>query len=326
MVKRKNPNASSSSSTDELANAPPLPPSSSSSPSSDPALTLPPCLEGYHFSDGTAITAEGSLPKKEFYRSRAHANPLSFNDSMTYPSSPSSFSWAPYFPNGGPNGGAATVLDIGCGFGGMTVALSGLLPGENVLGYEIRAKVCEYVRLRLVALRQMGEATKGYQNAAVMRANTMKNLLNYHSPKSLTKIFLLFPDPHFKAKNHRRRIVTYDLLCEYAYCMKEGATLYVATDVEELHNWHLSHCDAHPSFVRLAKGEYSGSEGEDVPVPSDPCVLAMLTATEEGKKVERSGSRKHYAVYRRVRKEEEKAGWTREEFFEKKEEEGGGEE
>ena len=46
-----------------------------------------------------------------------------------------------------------TVLDIGCGFGGLTVALATVLPQQNICGIEIRAKVTEYVRLRILAAR-----------------------------------------------------------------------------------------------------------------------------------------------------------------------------
>ena len=42
-----------------------------------------------------------------------------------------------------------------------------------------------------------------------MRTNCMKYLPNYFEKGQLQKIFICFPDPHFKAKNHRRRIVTY---------------------------------------------------------------------------------------------------------------------
>ena len=34
-----------------------------------------------------------------------------------------------------------TILDIGCGFGGLTVGLASLYQDELVLGMEIRAKV-----------------------------------------------------------------------------------------------------------------------------------------------------------------------------------------
>lgn len=59
-------------------------------------------------------------------------------------------------------------LDIGCGFGGLTVALASLLPDKLILGLEIRAKVCEYVRLRIEALREE-TGGKEYQNASCFR-------------------------------------------------------------------------------------------------------------------------------------------------------------
>ena len=56
----------------------------------------------------------------------------------------------------------------------------------------------------------------------------MKYLPNYFaSPTfsganagSLSKLFFCFPDPHFKARNHRRRIVSETLLTEYAFYLK----------------------------------------------------------------------------------------------------------
>lgn len=38
-----------------------------------------------------------------------------------------------------------SIVDVGCGFGGLTVALSELFPDKGVLGMEIRMKVsCGY--------------------------------------------------------------------------------------------------------------------------------------------------------------------------------------
>ncbi|GMH65860.1 hypothetical protein TL16_g11547 [Triparma laevis f. inornata] len=260
----------------------------------DATTTIPTIqgLEDYSFRDGEEITPHGAMPQKKYYRSRAHANPLSFNDNLTYPTKPDDFDWQPYYPELPSSSSAPTVIDIGCGFGGLTVELSTLLPDATVLGLEIRAKVCEYVRLRIMSLR---ETEKGnYKNAACMRSNTMKNLVNYMHPNSLNKIFICFPDPHFKAKNHRRRIVSYDLLTEYAYCLKPNALLYLITDVKALHEWHLEKTDAHEMFARLS----------DDAMENDPCVKAMINVTEEGKKVERSGSNKYFMVYRRLPEEE----------------------
>jgi hypothetical protein len=88
--------------------------------------------------DDGPITIEGEMPKKTFYRSRAHVNPLSHNNAFAYPVAPSQHDWAPYYPT---SNGTPTIVDVGCGFGGLTVALAELYPEECSLGMEIRAKV-----------------------------------------------------------------------------------------------------------------------------------------------------------------------------------------
>jgi hypothetical protein len=67
-------------------------------------------------------------------------------------------------------------------------------------------QVCEFVRLRIEELRK--EEPGRAQNAAVLRTNAMKYLPHFFVKGQLEKIFFCFPDPHFKAKNHRRRIVS----------------------------------------------------------------------------------------------------------------------
>jgi len=72
--------------------------------------------------------------------------------------------------------------------------------------------------------------------------------------------------------------------------MSPSARLYLITDVEELHHWHIKYCDAHPLFSRLG----------DQDTHNDPAVNIMITNTEEGKKVARMGGQKFYAVYERL--------------------------
>ena len=198
-----------------------------------------------------------------------------------------------------------TVLDIGCGFGGLLMSLATLLPHERILGLEIRAKVTEYVRLRIVAARH---ADHTHHNAAVMRTNSMKFLVNYFHPASLHKIFICFPDPHFKRKNHPRRIITTRLLDEYAFVLAPQAKLYCITDVHELHEWHVAHCDAHPLFRRVVVGSSTSTTTnnngstmeEEANDQQDPCIAIMIHSTEEGQKVERNQGDKYYAVYERI--------------------------
>lgn len=86
-----------------------------------------------------------------------------------------------------------------------------MFPDKLVLGMEIREKVTEYVTRRIDALRKQHAAKTStdtcppgpYQNVSVARANTMKYMCNYFRKDQLEKLFFLFPDPHFKASNHR---------------------------------------------------------------------------------------------------------------------------
>lgn len=198
------------------------------------------------------------------------------------------------------------VADIGCGFGGLLVALAPKLPDSLLLGMgylylkyifltyltgmEIRTQVTEFVQERIKALRAQNAATGEYQNAACLRANTMKFLPNFFKKYQLTKIFLCFPDPHFKARKHKARIVSTTLNSEYAYVMRPGGIIYTITDVEDLHNWMVQHLAAHPSFERVSEEEQE----------ADECVAVMRVETEEGKKVERNKGQKFVALFRRL--------------------------
>jgi tRNA (guanine-N7-)-methyltransferase len=118
----------------------------------------------------------------------------------------------------------------------------------------------------------------------------MKFLPNFFAKHQLSKIFLCFPDPHFKARKHKARIVSTTLNSEYAYVLRPGGIVYTITDVEDLHNWMVEHFEAHPSFERILDNE----------LEKDDCVKIMKTETEEGKKVERNKGTKFVACFRKL--------------------------
>lgn len=183
-----------------------------------------------------------------------------------------------------------SFADIGCGFGGLLVRLAPMFPEKLILGMEIRDKVTEYVRERCAALRLEHAATGEYENISCVRANTMKNLPQYFEKGQLEKMFFLFPDPHFKVSNHRRRIIQTTLLAEYAYVLREGGILYTITDVEELGGWMGKYLSEHPMFERVSEAELA----------VDPVVPLLYTGTEEGQKVERNAGSTYLNVFRRV--------------------------
>jgi tRNA (guanine-N7-)-methyltransferase len=271
---------------------------------------------------------KSSLPRKRFYRARAHSNPLS-DSQFPVPLSPDHVDWSQSFPHffsapapaSAPASAAAAAdsgdgedagkgigisissdgrgsdppqvrfADVGCGFGGLLVKLSPMFPDTLMVGMELRDKVCEYVKERIEALRRESHGgTGGFRNIAVVRTNAMKYLHNYFRKGQLHKMFFLFPDPHFKERNHRRRVISVALLAEYAYAMAVGGVLYTITDVEELGLWIRSCLDAHPLFQEVPWEEQE----------ADPVAKLLETATEEGQKVERNGGDTFRAVYRRV--------------------------
>ncbi|CAI5519106.1 unnamed protein product [Closterium sp. Naga37s-1] len=183
-----------------------------------------------------------------------------------------------------------------------SVKLSPMFPDTLMVGFELRDKVSEYVKDRILALRQQHPSQ--YTNISLIRTNAMKYLPNYFnkaqaadkdivshlvvltcfavpslssSPVSfatpppssrpfiphplpcfspaadqdLTKMFFLFPDPHFKEKNHRRRIITMALLAEYAYVLAPGGIRYSIMDVEELGMWMAVRVDSEVTSVPL---------------------------------------------------------------------------
>ena len=156
---------------------------------------------------------------------------------------------------------------------------------------EIRSHVSEFVQSKIRALRAQDSDQPGnaYQNIACLRANTMKFLPNFFVRSQLHKIFICFPDPHFKARKHKQRIVSATLNSEYAYVLQPGGIVYTITDVEDLHKWMVTHFEAHPAFERVPEEEQE----------KDVCVAIMRKETEEGKKVERNQGQKFVALFRR---------------------------
>ena len=154
-------------------------------------------------------------------------------------------------------------------------------------------KVSNFVIQRIKKLRSDAEVNKSevdYQNISCLRANAMKHIPNFFKKGQLKKAFILFPDPHFKRQNLRRRVVSPLLLSEYAYVLAEGALVYIITDVKDVYDWIVSCFTDHQLFVRVSDEENK----------KDPCFEAIYISTEEGKKVTRNGSDKFSAVFRRL--------------------------
>lgn len=170
---------------------------------------------------------------------------------------------------------------------------------------EIRVKVSDFVQDRIEVLRHLHPGD--YENVACIRTNSMKYLSNYFHKGQLTKMFFLYPDPHFKKSKHKWRIINPSLISEYAYVLAKGVSkektlhmrlltfsfkglLYTVTDVKDLSEWMTQHLEAHPSFERLTPDEEK----------SDILHDKLLNRSEEAQKVERNNGEKFLAIFRRL--------------------------
>ena len=260
-------------------------------------------------------------PKKALFRQRAHCNPLS-DAIFPYPQSPDHVNWAEHYPSffsqaagigpdhlivntsdhpvdypeeaissklNGRESLSPSILDIGCGFGGLLLHLSSLFPNQLSLGMEIRSQVSNYVGERIRAARM--DEQPSLSNVSVIRTNSMKYLVNYIRKGQCDILFFCFADPHFKEANKRRRILNDSLMPIYGYCLKPGGVLYFITDVKDLFDWMEGCCHrAHNIFERIPTDQ----------LHSDPVIPAMVSGTEEGMKVQRNGQPVYYAAYRRL--------------------------
>lgn len=234
------------------------------------------------------------LPQKKYFRQRAHSNPIA-DHTFNYPCRPDAMDWSEYYPNffqsDQPLDSQITRIeyaDIGCGYGGLLVSLSPLFPDKLMLGIEIRVKVSDFVKEKIKALRLMNPGK--YQNIACIRSNAMKYLPNFFRKGQLSKMFFLFPDPHFKKTKHKWRIISQTLLAEYAHILRIHGLVYTITDVKEVHEWMVKHFEEFPLFERV----------EDNELKADIIVEKLFDSTEEGQKVTRNKGDKYLAVFRRV--------------------------
>ena len=216
--------------------------------------------------------------QKPFHRTHAHRNPLADQPS-TNPITPSSLNWNEYYPNGKP----AEMLDIGCGWGGLVCEI-GKLQEKNIIGMEIRDKAVNY------GLDKIKEARNNNQlmNAWIVQCNCMKYVDNYFFKGQLLKIFITFPDPHFKNSVKRRRIINPHFASMYVYLLRPGeGMLYTASDVKELFDWNIKSLDEQPLLEKMPD-DYT-----------DDYLQVVLFKTEEAKKVDREKREKWGACYKR---------------------------
>tara|TARA_R100000789_G_scaffold26354_3_gene29436 strand:+ start:3653 stop:4378 length:726 start_codon:yes stop_codon:yes gene_type:complete len=121
-------------------------------------------------------------------------------------------------------GDAPVWLEIGFGGGEHLVHQAVQNPGVGLIGAE------PFINVVAMLLGKIRDA--GVQNLRVYPGD-VRNLFDVLPDQSVSKAFLLYPDPWPKKKHHRRRFVTAEHLEPLHRVLKPGAEFRVATDIPD---------------------------------------------------------------------------------------------
>ena len=140
-------------------------------------------------------------------------------------------------------------LDIGCGKGRFSLQMAQIKPGWNFLGLEIREPLVEQAigwrdELRLTNLHYL------FCNAN----NSLSPLLASLPMGSLQRVSIQFPDPWFKRKHQKRRVVQPEIVAAVATYLAKGGELFVQSDVLEVEQEMVDRFADHAAFVRQGQG------------------------------------------------------------------------
>ena len=139
---------------------------------------------------------------------------------------------------------AETWLEIGFGGGEHLAQQARRAPDILLLGAE------PFVNGVGSCLRHLDE--QKVENVRLLHGDG-RALLAALPDASITRVFILFPDPWPKARHHKRRLIQTEVIDDLARVMKRGGRLRFATDWADYVDWTLEKFQAAKDFRWLAE-------------------------------------------------------------------------
>ncbi|MDJ0744999.1 MAG: tRNA (guanosine(46)-N7)-methyltransferase TrmB [Xenococcaceae cyanobacterium MO_167.B27] len=206
-------------------------------------------------------------------RIRQHVNPLRtrYKDTVTIPN------WEDIYQNYH----LPLHLDIGCARGEFLLQMAQLQPETNFLGVEIRQPLVieankEKTELGLTNLHYL------FCNINYVAEDLLKSLPPLHS------VTIQFPDPWFKRKHRKRRVVQPELVKILVDYLVENGTVFLQSDIEDVIREMRDRFCLHPCLVQ--QHEETWLENNPFPVPTE----RELYVIEDSKPIYRVLFRKHH--------------------------------
>jgi tRNA (guanine-N7-)-methyltransferase len=116
-------------------------------------------------------------------------------------------------------------IEVGSGKGLFLSSVAAAHPETDYLGIEIAYKYAEYAAARL--------ARRGLPNARLLNGDAGRLLREILPADCLAAVHVYFPDPWWKARHRKRRIVSESFIRDVQRTLRMGGSLHFWTDVEE---------------------------------------------------------------------------------------------
>ena len=187
---------------------------------------------------------------------RQHVNPLSrfFQLPLALPEPTELFS----------NSSLPIHLDIGCARGRFLLALAQQHTDGNHLGVEIRRPLVKAAEADRLAL--------GLSNLHYLFCNANISLeawLDSLPPGQLDLVSIQFPDPWFKKKHHKRRVLQPALLRAIAGALQPGKRFFIQSDVLAVIEPMVAVSEASGCFIRPEGDARPWRSSNPLPVPTE---------------------------------------------------------
>jgi len=178
---------------------------------------------------------------------RQHVNPLSknFNEIERIPSLIEMFD----------DSKLNLHLDIGCASGDFLFDLALVNTNWNYIGIEIRERLVKKAKLKV--------RDKQIKNLFFVFGNAHNILNNYHSKfliKNLKSISFNFPDPWFKKRHYKRRVIQPEFINILSNSLQKGTLIFIKTDVKDLFDYMDCILSSNFHFKTIDKKDFNFSE------------------------------------------------------------------
>ena len=146
-------------------------------------------------------------------------------------------------------------LDIGCAAGEFLFDLALVNTTWNYLGIEIREKLVKNAKLKVIE-REIKNLYFIFGNAN----NILNDVQNKFIIKNLKSISFYFPDPWFKKRHYKRRVIQQGFINMLANSLQRGSLIFIKTDVKDLFNYMDCTISSNFHFKTIDKKDFNCSE------------------------------------------------------------------